>query len=90
MGNFNPLNIIDMISSLLGEKETYTETKERLTELDFPHIRDLLPFKFYDQENELCINDNSVGFVLEAQPLIGANETIVEGLSRILQNNVPF
>ena len=46
MGKFNPLNIIDMISSLLGEKETYTETKERLTELDFPHIRDLLPFKF--------------------------------------------
>lgn len=89
MGKFNPLNIIDMIASLLGEKETYTETKDRLTELDFPHIRDLLPFKFYDLENELCINDNSVGFVLEAQPLIGANETIVEGLSRILQNNVP-
>lgn len=89
MGNFNPLNIIDVISNLLGEKDTYSETNERLAELDYPHIRDLLPFKFYDFDHDICINNNSVGFTLEAQPLIGANEGIVEGLSRILQNNVP-
>lgn len=86
---FNPLKVLDVITSLMGEKDTYTETKERLAEMDFPHIRDLLPFKYYDFDSDICINTNSVGFVLKAQPLIGANESVVEGLCRILQNNVP-
>lgn len=89
MGKFNPLNVIEIISSLLGEKDTSNETAERIAELDYPHIRDLLPFKFYDSDTELFINNHSVGFVIEAQPLIGANDNLVHGLTRILQNNIP-
>lgn len=89
MNKFNPLNVLELISSLLGEKDTRTETAERLAELDYPHIRDLIPFKFYDEQEDLFINSDSVGFMIEAQPLIGANENLVDGVTRILQNNIP-
>ncbi|MFW9274143.1 TraC family protein, partial [Glaesserella parasuis] len=51
--------------------------------------RDLIPFRFYDEDNNLFVNSDSVGFIIEAQPLIGANENLVNGLTRMLQNNLP-
>lgn len=86
---FNPVNVIDIISSLLGEKDTTSETSSRLDELEYPHLCDLIPFKYFDSVSELCINDSSIGFILEAQPLIGANEQLVESFERLLQSNVP-
>ncbi|NNH97765.1 type IV secretion system protein TraC [Pasteurella multocida] len=87
--SLNPLNIIKIIGELLGEKDTTLETSNILKELDYPHISDLIPLKYYDEDSELLINSRSVGFIIEAQPLIGANEQLVEGLDRLLQNNIP-
>lgn len=89
MAKFNPLNVLEIISSLLGEKDTTAETKAKIADLDYPHIRDLIPFRFYDEDNNLFVNSDSVGFIIEAQPLIGANENLVSGLTRMLQNNLP-
>lgn len=86
---FNPLNVIDIISNLLGEKNTSTETASKLEGLEYPHICDLIPFKYFDPTSELCINDGSIGFILEAQPLIGANEQLVESFERLFQSNIP-
>lgn len=86
---FDPLSVIKIIDSLFGEKNTTTETQELLRELDYPHIKDLIPFNYYDKDTELFLNDQSTGFIIEVQPLIGANEALVEGLCRILQNNIP-
>lgn len=86
---FNPLNVIDIISNLLGEKNTTTETESKLEGLEYPHICDLIPFKYFEPVSGLCINESSIGFILEAQPLIGANEQLVESFERLLQSNVP-
>ncbi len=86
---FNPLKVVDIISELLGEKDTTIETASKISQLEYPHICDLIPFKYYDPVSGLCINDHSVGFIIEAQPLIGANEQLVESLDRILQSNIP-
>lgn len=87
--SFNPLNVINIIQNLLGEKDTGKETISRIGELEYPHISDLIPFKYYDTNSNLCINDNSIGFIIEAQPLIGANPQLAESFSRILQSNIP-
>lgn len=86
---FNPLKIVDIIDSVLGDKNTSRETQTLINNLDYPHISDLIPLKYYDKENQLFINENSIGFIVETQPLIGANDTLVEGLCRVLQNNIP-
>ena len=86
---FNPLDVVNVISNLFGEKDTSNETSQLMTELEFAHIRDLIPFKYYDQDSGLFINDQSIGFIIETQPLIGANEQLVESFNRILQSNIP-
>ncbi|NMM74444.1 hypothetical protein BSF37_21855 [Serratia marcescens] len=86
---FNPLNIIDDVASILGDKETVRQTQRMLDDMDYPHIRDLLPFADYMSEEKLFINKDSVGFVLESQPLIGGNEQVVNSLEALLQESVP-
>lgn len=86
---FNPLNIIDDVASILGDKETVRETQKMLDDMDYPHIRDLLPFADYMSEEKIFINKGSIGFVLESQPLIGANEQVVNSLEALLQESVP-
>lgn len=86
---FNPIDVVNVISNLLGEKDTSQKTAELMTELEYAHIRDLIPFKYYDSDSGLFINDNSIGFIIETQPLIGANEQLVESFNRILQSNIP-
>ena len=86
---FNPLDVVNVISNLLGEKDTSNETAQLMTELEYAHIRDLIPFKYYEKDSGLFINDQSIGFIIETQPLIGANEQLVESFNRILQSNIP-
>ncbi|MDR5611499.1 MAG: TraC family protein [Arsenophonus sp.] len=57
--------------------------------VDYPHLRDLLPYRDYDSDHQLFINQHSLGFLLEAQPLIGANEKLVESLEELVKNNLP-
>ena len=47
---FNPLDVVNVISNLLGEKDTSNQTAQLMTELEYAHIRDLIPFKYYDKE----------------------------------------
>ena len=61
---FNPLDVVNVISNLFGEKDTSNETSQLMTELEFAHIRDLIPFKYYDQDSGLFINDQSIGFII--------------------------
>lgn len=86
---FNPLNIIRLVNLILMEKDTTGETAQKLQSLDYPHLRDLLPYQDYDSSQQLFINKHSLGFLLEAQPLIGANEKLVESLDELIKNNLP-
>lgn len=89
MGFLDVFNVAEIVRDVLGDKDTSARTAELIQELDYPHIRDLIPFNYYDKDSELFINNHSIGFIIEAQPLIGANEAFVEGMNRILQNNIP-
>lgn len=83
------MNVAKIVADLLSDKDTSNETTGLMKELDYPHISDLLPVRGYDAAGEIFYNRNSLGFVIEAQPLIGANESLVEGFERILQSNIP-
>ncbi|WP_334472481.1 type IV secretion system protein TraC [Arsenophonus sp. PmNCSU2021_1] len=85
----NPLKIIELVGNALMEKDTTRETAKKLESMDYPHLRDLLPYRDYDGDHQLFINQNSLGFLLEAQPLIGANEKLVESLEELVKNNLP-
>lgn len=87
--NFDPLSVVNTVSDILGERDTTAETREKLQQMDFPHIRDLLPFADYDSESQIWINRSSLGFVLESQPLIGANEQLAESLETLVRDTVP-
>ncbi|RPD91744.1 hypothetical protein BBB56_23200, partial [Candidatus Pantoea deserta] len=86
---FDPLNVVDTVASILGERDTTSETQEKLQELDYPHIRDLLPYLDYDSESQIWVNKESVGFVIESQPLTGANEKLAESLEYLLRDVAP-
>lgn len=84
-----PLKIIELVGNALMEKDTTRETAKKLKSMDYPHLRDLLPYRDYDSDHQLFINQHSLGFLLEAQPLIGANEKLVESLEELVKNNLP-
>ncbi|MAP25073.1 MAG: type-IV secretion system protein TraC [Rickettsiales bacterium] len=41
--------------------------------IDLGRLNDLLPYESYDPETQLFFNKKSIGFVLEANPLVGAS-----------------
>ncbi|MBP2199063.1 type IV secretion system protein TraC [Pantoea cypripedii] len=87
--HFDPLNVVDTVADILGERDSTSETREKLQELDYPHIRDLLPYQDYDSDSQIWVNQSSLGFIIEAQPLIGANEKLAESLEYIARDVVP-
>lgn len=74
-------------NNLLGGSNLVQERKGKKP--DFYHIPDLLPYRFYDEDKKMFVNDNSVGFVIEATPLIGANDTVIDTLSGMFNDAVP-
>jgi len=56
---FDPLNVIETVNSIMGERDTTKETQKKLDDLDYPHIKDLLPFEDYDSSSQLFINKGS-------------------------------
>ncbi|MEI7412151.1 type IV secretion system protein TraC [Pectobacterium aroidearum] len=65
------------------------EANSILAEMRFPQFSRLLPYRDYNQESGLFVNDTTLGFMLEATPINGANETIAESLDHLLRTKVP-
>ncbi|NIF23917.1 type IV secretion system protein TraC [Candidatus Pantoea multigeneris] len=86
---WDPLNVVETMAGILGERDTTAKTREMLQQMDYPNIRDLMPFQDYDSDNQLWVNSNSLGFVIESQPLIGANEKLAESLESVVRDSVP-
>ncbi|HBA6180290.1 TPA: type IV conjugative transfer system coupling protein TraD, partial [Escherichia coli] len=57
--------------------------------MSFPQFSRLLPYRDYNQESGLFMNDTTMGFMLEAIPINGANESIVEALDHMLRTKLP-
>jgi len=49
----------------------------------------LLPYRSFDDKNKIFTNQKSVGFVLEANPLVGADNNVISGISKMLSDGVP-
>ncbi|EJG3485507.1 type IV secretion system protein TraC, partial [Escherichia coli] len=65
------------------------KANEVLGEMSFPQFSRLLPYRDYNQESGLFMNDTTMGFMLEAIPINGANESIVEALDHMLRTKLP-
>ncbi|MFP1498082.1 TraC family protein [Escherichia coli] len=82
----NPLEAVTQaVNSLLTALKLPDESAradEVLGEMSFPQFSRLLPYRDYNQESGLFMNDITMGFMLEAIPINGANESIVEALDQ--------
>jgi len=58
---------------------------KRKIDLDYSGFSSLFPYRYYDETDELFINENTLGFGLELSVLCGANEKIIHGLSDLLR-----
>ncbi|MCG9658647.1 type IV secretion system protein TraC [Vibrio mediterranei] len=52
-------------------------------------IRNLVPYRLYDKDNDIYIQESSYGFAIETAPMVGATDTIVKQLSQALSAQLP-
>ena len=76
----NPLEAVTQaVNSLVTALKLPDESakaNEVLGEMSFPQFSRLLPYRDYNQESGLFMNDTTMGFMLEAIPINGANESM--------------
>lgn len=85
----------EQIAKFLGERTDYgvrmsspsVETQREF--LETYHIQDLLPYETYDSINQIFINKDSVGFVIETKPMVGCSEDNQTEIGAIFQNILP-
>ncbi len=83
----NIQKIHNKISDLFGDKNPIT--RDAAASHNYHFIADLLPYRFFDSKNHLFFNQNSVGFVLEAIPLIGASEEVIDTITGTITDGLP-
>lgn len=56
---------------------------------DAQGIADLLPYDRWDADKELLINRDSLAFILQLQPQMGANESGIVGFESLISQQIP-
>ncbi|XES86655.1 type IV secretion system protein TraC (plasmid) [Franconibacter pulveris] len=86
-------NFLDSVLGLVGRTREPDGTRTAKANLqqtwDYPSLTAALPWRYYDDVNDLFINEGSAGFILEAAPLPGANEQVVAALDDMLRKKLP-
>ena len=89
----NPLDTVTgAVNALLTALKLPDESaaaNQTLGEMQFPQFSRVLPYRDYDASTGLFMNDTTIGFMLEAVPLTGANETIALSLENLLRTKLP-
>ena len=80
---------VNSLVTALKLPDESAKANEVLGEMSFPQFSRLLPYRDYNQESGLFMNDTTMGFMLEAIPINGANESIVEALDHMLRTKLP-
>ena len=84
------LESIGELASGAFEKDGAREARSNLEQTwNYPSLVAALPYRYHDDANELYINQGTIGFILEAAPLQGANEQIVASLDDMLRKKLP-
>jgi conjugal transfer ATP-binding protein TraC len=86
----------DFFDSLMGMLNKGGETDGAATATtnlqqtwDYPSVRAVMPWRYYDETTDLFVNAGTAGFILEAAPLPGANEQVVAALDDMLRKKLP-
>ncbi len=56
---------------------------------DFHSIADLLPYRSYNNIDEIYENTGSIGFILECIPLVGADDKTVASITSMVKHDIP-
>ena len=83
----NFVKLQNIINNIFGGSDLWQ--KDSAPRSEFNTIADLLPYRSFDEISQVFINDNSVGFVLEASPLVGANDDVIDTLSGMFNDAIP-
>lgn len=83
----NLKKIYDVANQIFGGANLSQDRRH----IEFSHsqIADLLPYRSFDSDKKIFINDNSVGFILEGNPLVGANDGVIEAISGVFTDGIP-
>lgn len=65
-----------------------TDEMISLMGMDYGRFSSILPYRYFDNDDDLYINDQSVGFSLELCPLSGANEEIINAIAEMIKNKI--
>jgi conjugal transfer ATP-binding protein TraC len=88
---FSQLN--NFINSLFNpktlDKEQSRKTSNYTDFLSYHTIASLLPYRIYDNKNDIYINDNSYSFVIELLPIIGGDEQTSNILTQLITDGLP-
>ena len=76
----------NLMSGILGDAERPDAGRP---ELGVPMLADWLPYRSYDPKTGIFYNSASRGFVIEAAPMIGADERTGEILTQFLSEAIP-
>ena len=60
----------------------------QLMGMDYERFSHLLPYRYVDEDDQLFINSESLGFALEVAPLSGANEEVIVALAEMIKNKL--
>lgn len=84
----------EKILQMLGEKDLCFKSDSHLEDFyeklsQFHKISEIFPYESYDDKYQLFFNDSSVGFVLEAPPLVGSSEEMQKEINGLFQHVLP-
>ncbi len=78
--------LLNKISEIYGDQNLLQQEKK--LDSNFNFITDLLPYRVYDEETGLFINQNSIGFILETTPLVSTNEEVINNLTGMVTDGL--
>ena len=71
-------------------KEKITISPQELSALmDKDTLIPSLPYRLYNPDSQVYFNKETVGFVFEVEPIIGASKTTYQKITKLLQNIMP-
>ena len=88
---FKTITSFFSIDKVTSDTTSVAERKlnEGKNEWTFPSFSGVLPYRYYDESTDIFINKETIGFILEATPLIGANEEIAQALDDLIRKKLP-
>ncbi|MEI8296240.1 MAG: TraC family protein, partial [Alphaproteobacteria bacterium] len=70
-------------------RSPFHEIWQDMAEVCRHKIGNLFPYDSFVESHELFINDSTIGFVIETQPLVGSDEKMQKEISTLFENDLP-